>query len=1345
MKKLTLILLLTLFLSSQKSIAETIFFDHLRGDNSLSQLSVNSIYQDEFGVIWIGTRYGLNKYDGKNIEVFKHISRDQNSLFGNNIQTVCGDKKGNIYLQCRSGLVVYDLVTRKMTTVCKNDVNTISYGKDNLWVCSNSNISMYDRLSNKLNQYKKLNITNVRINTIKESSSGELYIGTRDQGLLMMDKNKRITTLISGIHVVSLYEDSKQNIWVASRQNGLYIIARSGQMNHLVNNPSNPNSLSHNFVRSICEDDFGNYWIGTFNGLCRYNVSQNKFTSFNHSESRPYSLGSSSIWCLMKDRQGTIWIGSYFGGIDYFNPEFTFFKFYSVDNGANKSLSSPIAGEMIEDRQNNLWIGTEGGGLNYLNRKTGEITIYKPLLTNNGVSVNTIKALWIDEKKDNLWIGTHIEGLYKLNLRSKQTTVFRNSSNDLNSLKNDYIRGIITYKNKLFLATHNSIVVFDLETEKSSFLFDNKKYGLENKQIWDIMLDCSDQLWFSTSFAVFRYDFKTKQLKKYTHNDNDQNSISSTYLNPFFQDSKGRIWIGSAGSGLDLYNPKADNFTSYNTTNSDLIDDYIIDIKESKTGYLLVTTNKGFSYIDIDNNKYINFFNQSVFPISAINDGGLYVTKDGEIFIGSINGLFSFHENMLNIQPKTFNLIITDIYVNNQRIEPSEDGILKKAVAYTDKINLSHNQNAISIEFTCTNYVKATKEEVEYQLLGFDKDWIKSNNRHLITYTNLNPGKYTLNIRAKQKGNVFAEATLNIRIASPFYASWYAYLFYLLLIGGITFVVMRIYTSSIKLKVSLDYEKKEKEQIEWLNQSKLRFFTNISHEFRTPLTLIISQIESLLQTTSLQNSLYSRMLSIHKNAHRMGKLINELLDFRKQEQGFLQIKVSQQDLIAFLNEIVLTFKEYADHRHITLEFRYNEPNINMWFDTTQMEKVFFNLLSNAFKFTPDGGNISISMTVQSIWVNIIVADNGSGIPDKDLERIFDRFYQAENGYTSTSTVGTGIGLALAKGIIELHHGKLSAENNKDGGSQFCASLLLADDQFTDEQKTHINQLTTNNGILLSEPDQDFMNQVIESQRMITDKKYTMLLVEDNPEVLDLLVQIFNPIYQVSTAVNGKDALEKAKQKQPDIIVSDVMMPQMSGVEMCSKLKSNLETCHIPVVLLTARTAIEYSIEGFRTGADDYLTKPFDTRLLIARCNNLVNNRKQLQAKFSKQVDSDVNVIATNSLDQKFLSKSVEIVEKSLDDSDFDVNRFAQEMMMGRTAFFQKLKGITGQTPNEFITNIRLKKSLIILSEEPDMSISDIVYKLGFTSPSYFTKCFREVFGVTPAKYRKDKLSKGTKA
>jgi signal transduction histidine kinase/ligand-binding sensor domain-containing protein/DNA-binding response OmpR family regulator len=1317
--------------------AETIFFDHLKGENSLSQLSVNSIYQDEFGIIWIGTRYGLNKYDGTKIEVFKHITRDKNSLFGNNIQTVCGDKKGSIYLQCRSGLVVYDMTTLKMNTVTQNDVVAITYGKNSLWVCSNSTVFLYNKQNNQLKEYAKIQLPNIRISCIKESSTGQLYIGTRNNGLMVMDKNKRLTNEIPNIDVVSMFEDSKQNIWVATRRDGLFTLDRSGQMIHLINNPADLNSIPSNFVRSVCEDDFGNYWIGTFNGLCRYNISQNKFTTFSHSESRPSSLGSSSVWCLLKDKQGTIWIGSFFGGIDYFNPEYSFFNFYGVDNGVSQSLSSPIVGKMVEDYQNNLWIGTEGGGLNYLNRKTGEITIYKNLPLGKGVPANTIKALVIDKSNNNLWIGSHLEGLYRLNLNNNQTKVFRNNPNDPNSLKNDYVRGIAMFQNNLYLATHNSVVVFNMETEKSSFLTDNQKFGLENKQIWDIMIDKENYLWFSTASAVYKYDFNKNNLKKYIHNDADSQSISSTYLNTFFQDSKGRIWLGSAGSGVDLYDKKKDNFRSFNSTNSDIIDDYILDIKESIKGYLLIATNKGFSYFDVENNKFFNFLNQSVFPISAINEGGLYVTENGEIYIGSTNGLFSFNENMLNLQPKSFNVVITDLFVNNEQVKPSEDGILQKSISISDNLELKHNQNAISIEFACTNYVKAIQEDVEYSLSGFDKGWIKAEKRRLITYTNLNPGKYILKIRAKQKGDVFAETTLNIRIHSPFYATWYAYLFYILLIAFITYFIVKFYTSSIKLKVSLDYEKKEKEQIEWLNQSKLRFFTNISHEFRTPLTLIISQIESLLQSTSLQNSLYNRMLSIHKNAHRMGKLINELLDFRKQEQGFLQIKASHQDLVGFLTEIVLTFKEYADHRHITLLFTHDEPNIVIWFDTNQMEKVFYNLLSNAFKFTPDGGEISVSITMENKWVNIIVSDNGSGIEEKDLDKIFDRFYQAENGYgNSKHTVGTGIGLALAKGIVESHHGQIHIENMKKG-SKFIVSLMFGDEHFTDEQKTAINQLTTNTNTVNSVPDDEFVKQIIESQQLITTQKYSVLLVEDNREILDLLVQIFNPIYHVTTAVNGKDALEKAKNNDFDIIISDVMMPEMSGIEMCSKIKSNLETCHIPVVLLTARTAVEYTIEGFRTGADDYLTKPFDTRLLIARCNNLVNNRKQLQAKFSKQADADVNIIATNSIDQKFLTRAIELVERTLDKSNFDVNEFASEMMMGRTAFFQKLKGITGQTPNEFITNIRLKKSLKLIIEKPELSITDVGYELGFSSPSYFTKCFREVFGVTPAKYRKD--------
>lgn len=1328
-----------LFFLSPLLHAETIFFNHLRNESGLSHLSVNSIYQDESGIIWIGTRFGLNKYDGNKITVLKKNNQDINTLNSNYIRTICGDKKGNLFLFCNNGLVVYNLISQKIVTVTENDVSAIAYGNNNLWVCSKSNIKFLNIENYKLYKYATYNSNSIKFNCILESKTGQLFIGTRNRGLLKLDKNKRFSTLIPNIEVVNLFEDTKQNIWVNTKLEGIYIIERSGNVVQLKNDPHNPNSLNDNNTRSVCEDEFGNYWIGTSNGLCKYNSSQNKFTIFNHSEDTPYSLGGSSIICLMKDQQGTIWIGTYYGGVDYFNPEYSFFNYYGYNRNNENSLSSPLVGRMIEDNNNNLWIGTEGGGLDYLNKNTNKITQFT-FNFNNRSHPKNIKSFYFDKENNVLWVGTIIEGLIKINLNTNKSTSYKNIPSDNNSLKNDYIRRITKYGNKLFLGTHNSVVVFDTNTQKSYFLLDNKKYGLEEKQIWDIMLDNQDRLWFSTSFAVFRYDIKTDKLKKYIHIANDSSSIRSTYQNTFFQDSRGRIWLGSGGNGLSLYNSIKDNFTLFNTYNSGIIDDYIIDIKETLSGYLIIATNKGLSFFDYEKRQFINFQNQTVLPILSINDGGLYVDKNGEIYVGSTTGLFSFNENILNIQPKSINIVITDLYVNNTRITPENNGILKNDISYTNHIKLKHNENAIAIEFSCTNYINGNQQDVEYFLSGFDTKWIKANNRNLITYTNLNPGNYLLKIRAKLYGKVYKERTFGITIQHPFYLTWYAYIFYVLLIISVTLFIVRFYTSSIKLKVSLDYEKREREQTELLNQAKLKFFTNISHEFRTPLTLILNQIETVLQSTSIHSSLYNNMLSIHRNAQRMGKLINELLDFRKQEQGFLQLKVSQQNIISFTEEIVLTFKEYAKHRNISLTFRHEEPNINIWFDLNQMEKVIYNLLSNAFKFTPDGGDISVEIKVEGIWVNIIVTDNGSGIEEKYLKKIFDRFFQAENGYTQT-TSGTGIGLALAKGIMDLHYGKIESYNRKEGGSKFVVSLLLNNEKFTVDQKLTNSEISSRIEFEFTRPDEEFIDNMIKSQKMISENKYNVLIVEDNQELLDMLANVFNQIYNVETALNGKEGLEKAKEFQPDIIVSDVMMPLMSGIEMCSKLKTDLETSHIPIVLLTARAATEYSIEGFKTGADDYITKPFDTRLLIARCNNLVNTRKQLQAKFEKQTNLDIDTVAINSLDQKFLMKAIEIVEKNIENPQFDVNLFAEEIMMGRTTFYQKLKGVTGQTPNEFILNIRLKKSLKLLFDDPEMNIIDICYRLGFSSASYFSKCFKDVYGVTPVKYRKSKLSK----
>ena len=1285
--------------SLTQTFGETIFFNHLRSESGLSHHSVNSIYQDELGIIWIGTRYGLNKYNGNQISVLKRNENEQYTLFGNDIRYICGNQKGHLYILSNSVIVDYDISTLKMTYISENNIVAITYNQNRLWACTGSTVFVFDATSQKLKEYAKLNFNKKKISCIRESRIGRLFIGTKGNGLYSLDKNKRLTQLIKDIDVISLYEDSKQTIWVSTKQNGLFAVASNGKIMQLTNNSTNNNSLPSNYTRAVCEDDFGNYWIGTFNGLCRYTPAQNKFTTFDHAEDKPYTIGSSSIWCLMKDRQGSIWLGSYYGGVDFFNPEYSFFNYYGVNNDKS-SLSNPLVGRMTEDNDNNLWIGTEGGGVNSLNQATGEVKRYKEIPGNRGIHANNIKSFYFDKIKNTLWIGTLIEGLIRYDLKTKTSKTFRNSPNDLQSLRNDYILDIESFENKLYLATHNSVMVFDLTTEKSYFLLDNKKYGLEDKQVRDIMLDNSQNLWFSTSEGVFRYNIKANTLKKYRQTNTDSLSLKSPYQNVFFQDSKGRIWLGSGGSGLALYNPKTENFKVYNSYNSGILDDYIIEIKETQSGYLVIATNKGFCFFDYEKNLFINFQNQSVFPFLSINEGGLYVAKNGEIYIGSTTGIFSFSENLLNIEPKSVNLVFTDLYINNNKIIPNENSFLTKDISYSESIQLRHNENAIAIEFSSTNFINGNQQEIEYMLVGFDKKWIKTNNRNIISYTNLNPGSYTLTVRAKLRNNIFDEKKLEIIIKPPFYASWYAYLFYTILIIIISYIIVKTYTSSIKLKVSLDYEKKEREQVEGLNQSKLRFFTNISHEFRTPLTLILNQIESTLQSTSIHSSLYSNMLSIHKNAQRMGRLINELLDFRKQEQGFVQLKVSELNVVRFIEEIVLTFKEYADHRRITLNYNFSDPTINIWFDQGQMEKVIYNLLSNAFKFTPDGGEICVEIKVDGIWVNVIVSDNGSGIDSKDLNKIFDRFYQAENSYSQT-TPGTGIGLALAKGIVELHYGKINSENKKEGGSRFIVSLLLNNENFTAEQKLTNREMLARTEIEFKKPDEEFITEMINSQRKVSNDKYKILLIEDNQELLDMLAGIFSQIYEVDTAVNGKEGLEKAINIQPDIIVSDVMMPEMSGIEMCSKLKSNLITSHIPIVLLTARTAIEYTIEGFRTGADDYITKPFDTRLLIARCNNLVITRKQLQAKFSEQPNVDITTVAINSLDQRFMmTKALEVIEKFIDNPTFDINLFAQEMLMGRTTFYQKLKGITGQTPNEFVLNVRLKRSLQFFTRRP---------------------------------------------
>ena len=721
----------------------------------------------------------------------------------------------------------------------------------------------------------------------------------------------------------------------------------------------------------------------------------------------------------------------------------------------------------------------------------------------------------------------------------------------------------------------------------------------------------------------------------------------------------------------------------------------------------------------------------------------MYLDKNGTLFISGTNGLALFQKQSLYALPSKSLLNFDKLFIFNEEICPNDQsGILTDILAKTSDIYLSYKQNNITVEFASFNYNNDRNRLFEYRLEGFDKAWTQTTGT-TITYTNLPPGEYILRARPLAgKENLDEEVHLNIHVSAPFYATVWAYFFYLLCLLGVMIAFIRFKTRQAALKSSLEFERKEKERIEELNQVKLRFFTNISHEFRTPLTLILGQIEVLMQM-DLGTTIYNRILRIYKNAWHMRNLISELLDFRKQEQGYLKLKVEEQNLVTFTRQIYMCFYEYAQKKEITYRFDNVEETISVWFDSKQLQKVIFNLLSNAFKYTPNKGSIRVEVRMLASQAIVSVCDTGVGIPEEHISKIFERFYQTDN--SSSFTLGTGIGLALAKGIMNMHHGKIDVESTVGKGTKFTLSLPLGNRHFSDEEMATVE---SRESVIISEavpmlPFEQIMDVEEEKtkvqENIKEEDKPIILLVDDNEELLSMLEDLFLPIYKVYIAHDGREGLEMARQIQPDLIISDVMMPEMSGKELCYKIKTNVELSHISVILLTAQTSVEYVVEGLMFGADDYVTKPFNVNVLIARCNNLIKNKKRLIAHYAGKTITESPVTeAINERDKELLAKCVNIIKENFENPAFDVTALASELCVGRSKLYMQFKQMTGLTPNEFILKIKLNEAMSLLKNHPELNISEISIRLGFSSPRYFSKSFKAFFGVAPQTVRSRK-------
>ena len=1286
-------------------------------EQGLSHHSVHTIWQDEFGFIWIGTLDGLNRYDGRRFKVFKPDEGDPDSISENNIRYICGDHKGHLYIKGLNSLSEFDMRTQKFRLMLEDGVKSVFHDGERLWISDTQSLSVYDEESRTFKvvfSFPQKEMHDVAINTFIIGKDGRQYISTGPHGVFVVNDKGNIVRHLNVTNSSSLLQDSNGNVWISTLDRGVCVLMRDGVVKHLTYKGNRRESAAYNNVRNMCEDRNGNVWMATYGGLIKVDAQTERLTHYRYDFAQE-AFNIRSVATLFYDSQGSLWLGSFHNGISVYNPESDIYNYYQAKRNVEGRLASPVISSMVEGNDGSIFIGTEGEWVSVLDRKTG---VFTRLPLPESLPDKTVKSMLYSHGEHSLYIANLFGGITEVNLRTGRRKVYAERT-----MISNVVAMCEHGRDTIFLGTNDGIKVFNKKTGKTTSFESGFKSDYV-RQVWDVQMD-GDNLWFTTSSDLYCYDVRNNMTRCYALGDIVGAQVNN-HFNHILKDSKGRLWFGSSGSGFFLYDKENDSFRKFGV-NEGLPNGFITAICEDRAdGVIYVSTHGGLVSYEPESNVLKSCDTSVYFPISSIRR--MFITSDSELFVCDLNGMISAYCNRFESHPRDYGVFVSGLLVDNVPCVPdprNSKSILKEDALFQKEIRLSPRHSSLSFELTNTDYLTTSDLLVEYMLDGFDTEFVSTSGLHPITYTNLSPGRYKFIVRGlvPDTDGEYPSSEMTVIVDKPFYMTAWFILLVCVVLGVIVFYLFRVYAVSVGLR-----------SLNAANESKMRFFTNISHEFRTPLTLINGQLEMLLQQDKLKPSVYSRILSIYRNASTMNNLVNEIVDMMKSEAGKLKLNVARHDIVAFLQEISVTFDNYARKRETSLTFESDSESIFLEFDKRQLEKVFFNLLSNAFKYTPTGGG-RIEMKVQKVsdGVQVKVKDNGIGIKSEHIGHVFDMFYQDDKLNASLPGLGSGIGLSLSKAIVEMHGGNISVESTHGSGT--CFTVLLKYNPVFSGEVVLVDEVA-NDGM---QPALDeYISEIaVSDQTEAREKGVRMLVVEDSGEITDLLVSVFSPVYDVMTASCGEEGLAAAKKYAPDIIVSDVMMPGMSGIEMCRILKENIETCHIPVLLLTAYALENYVVEGFSMGADDYVTKPFNVKILVARCENLVRGRKRLQEKYRNLPETPVSILSSDTRDQTLLEKAASIVMSHIDDPNFKIDIFAHELGLSRTYLFSKIKGLTGQSPNEFITTIRLKEAVVRLVNSKDESISEIAYSLGFSSSSYFINCFKARYGKTPAQYRKE--------
>jgi signal transduction histidine kinase/ligand-binding sensor domain-containing protein/CheY-like chemotaxis protein len=1357
------ILLLVFLLGINQSLLaqkiESPLISKLSTEEGLSSNTIYSILQDTKGFIWIATEQGMNKFDGKNLTHFA-TNKGRYSLSHNRAQTMLMAPDGNIWAGTSDGINIYDyksdsiIKVRNDTKPLKlvyNDITVLAPGanRSRTWLGTYGNgVNYFDWEKKEFSAFAlpKLPGTAEPLNVMSllEDDNNRLWIGTQANGLYRYDlKEKKLEFYEMPENerfVRVIYQDSFRRIWIGTSK-GCYIY---NETTNRLERITYPEELISNSIGAIREDGNGKIWIGTESCLMNFSVrafSLNEkfaYQVFEHGESTS-RLSCPSVNSLFADQENNIWIGTAWGGVNMLKGTPAKFLLIKHDSELEKSLPNSPVNAICTDRNGHLFIATMGTGkvgLCSMNIATGEIS-EMPL--NKKLPGYVYESIFLDSNK-NLWIGTYNKGLLKVAARSSAIQEFLFDPESPNSLPGNDIRTISESNDQtIWIGTNSGLAKYDNKSNRISLV---KISESRNIAIRKIKEDSNGLLWLGTyGNGVITYNPKSGEVN------NNPTTQYPHIVNDIFID-KNTLWLATNGEGLLKYDTKTKESHYYNEQEG-LSSNYTASVLCDRSGNVWVGNSKGISKINPNTNEIVNFNSGDGLQPREFSERAALTLPNGLMVFAGFGGMNIFDPSNVTKDDKCPPVIFTKLLVFNELITPSEAkhsySPLKENITLADKIDLKYNQSVFTVEFMGINYNANQKIQYTYFLDGSDEKWNHLGNQNSVTFRNLQSGKYTFKVKASSPDAVWSDAniaSIAIVVRPPYWATGWAYFIYFILLATVLYFVLLFLKMRIQTANRLKIERAKREKDEELHQEKLQFFTNISHEFRTPLTLIIGPLEKM-HFDEPNEEKKSNIKLMLRNANRLLTMVNQLLDFRKTERGQMKLKIQESDMILCIKDIIIYFEDLRKQKNIKLDFEHKEKVLLAWFDSDFLNKSLINLLSNAFKFTPDGGSIVVSLMVEkdamgNNQVAISITDNGRGIQPKDIPYIFDRFYQGEE--KSKNQQGSGIGLHLVKNLIELHHGTIDVESAPDALTTFKITLPIEKSAYLKDEFRNETELAQEQDSHEKYPENE--DNISEDHKTGSAKMYNkkrILIVEDNADIRNYIRSILGSNYVIEEAENGAIGLELIALHEFDLIISDLMMPEMDGIEMCKKLKASIETDHIPIILLTAKSDIENRIEGLSIGADSYITKPFHPEHLNIRVTKLIELREMLKGRYSRKIslgEMHQPETKTGSPDELFLQKAISVILEKMIESEFNGDALAYELGISRMGLHRKIKALTGQTTGEFIRNIRLKKACELLSAH-GKNISEVCYEVGFNSPSYFTTCFTEVYKMTPSEYAKN--------